>query len=140
VAVRLEALQPSVFEPQLLFRPIAPERREPHADERLVAGRGIPKRQEAAGKRGAEPPQRLRIVPPVVEDQGIEPNTPLFDQLAAEEVDCLQAFRLREAAVLPRDVVPGVIVQQWPIGLRPLALDIIEKSAPHLAGRRYADN
>ena len=91
-------------------------------------------------KTAVELPQRLGIVPAVVEDHGVDDHAALLDQVLAAEADRLQAVRLVQGEGIPGDVVPGVVVQEGAIGMGPFALQIIKERAAHLARRRHADH
>ena len=78
-----------------------------------------------------EVPQCLGIVPAVVEQEGVERHAALGVQLRLVGVD----DRERDGFVVlvaVADVVPRVVVQERPIGMRPLALHVLEEAPPQL--------
>src|SRR4029078_11127523 len=86
-----------------------------------------------------EAPQRLRIVPPIVEQERVELHAPLALQLLAERRNhrqCLGLVELREVA----EVVPGVVVKEWAVGMCALALHVRQEVTSKLTGARGPDD
>src|SRR5665213_388384 len=42
-------------------------------------------------------------------------------------------------AVVFAQVIPGVVLQKWPVGMRPLTFNVAEKGTSHLPGRRHTN-
>src|SRR5205085_11122341 len=94
---------------------------------------------EAVGKAGVECPERLGVVPAVVEEKGIEHDAALPNELLAECLNGADGLRLRVLREIA-DVVPGVVMQERPVRVRALAFEVCEKVAPHLSRTRGADH
>ncbi len=138
VLVRLEALLQAVLHPLLFGLTVAAPGREPHPHARLVLLGRLLQGGEAVGEALVEAPQRRRIVPAIVRNEGIHHDLALLDQLLAEQVDHFQSIRLQYLAQPVAEVVPTVVMEEGPIGLRPLPLDIVQERPPKLARRSDA--
>ena len=86
-----------------------------------------------------ETPERLGIVPTVVEEERIELHATPSLQLFTERRDHGERFGLVELREVP-EVVPGVVVKERPVRVRALALEVRQKVAPQLASARRSDD
>ncbi len=125
MGVGLVALGPAELEPLVPRLAVAAEGREPDAQARVIAAAQLGQGREAVGETAVELPERLGIVPAVVEDHGVDDHAALLDQVVAAEANRLQAVRLVQGEGIPGDVVPGVVVQEGAVGMGPFALEVI---------------
>ena len=86
-----------------------------------------------------ESPEGGRVIPPIVEQEGVEHDAALLVQLGAVRGDHGERVGF---AVLGEvaDVVPRVVVQEGAVGVRALALDVRLEIAPQLAGAHHASH
>src|SRR5215469_9782333 len=111
---------------------IAAPRREPNPNASTVltgrGGQGVNPLREA----WVELPERIGIVPAIVQKKGIQLRSALADQFAAERVDRVQDIS-RTVAIAVTNVVPAVVMEKWLIRTGALPLQIGEETAPHLS-------
>src|SRR5439155_3783500 len=132
--VRLEPLRSAEGQPVLLGLPIPAPGRHPDAGGRAVPRRRLAQQREAAREAGMKPPQRVGIVPAVVEQKRIEVHTARLVQLAADRTDGVERRRLVELGEVA-DVVPRVVMKEGAVRMGTLTLEIGEEIAPQLSGR-----
>ena len=112
---------------------------EPDADARFVFCGCLAGFCEAVGKAGVEAPERVGIVPAIVEEIRVELYVPLDDELLAKCVDAVEGPGLGEAIFIA-EVVPGVVVEEGLIGARALGFDVCEECSAELVGLRGSDD
>src|SRR5690242_2600710 len=126
--ILLEPLRATGGEPLLARLSVSAPRRHPHARCRTETRSRFAYAREAVRKAGVEVPERRVIVPPIVEQERAQRDAPLLGELGAERLDHRERARFivrREVA----EVVPRVVVQEGAVGMRPLALHVLEEVA-----------
>src|SRR5690349_16612773 len=83
-------------------------------------------------------PDRVVIVPPVVEEEGIHFHSSLLDEFPTKLADSIDTVGLVVRCEIT-DVIPRVVMQERLIAPCPLALDVREKRPSHLTSRCDAD-
>ena len=86
-----------------------------------------------------EVPQRLRIVPPVIEQKRVEPDAAALCELAAIRRNDRKRPRLVILAEVAQ-IVPRVVVEEGTVRMGALALDVLEECPSPLPVRRRADH
>jgi len=81
-----------------------------------------------------EVPQRLGIVPAVVEQERVEPDAALGVQFSAEGLNDRERSGFVVFTEVP-DVVPRVVMQERPVRMRPLTLDVFEEAPAQLVAK-----
>ena len=125
-------------ETRLPRRPVPAPRRQPHAGGCADFRGRVAQRRKARGEVLAELPQPRRVVPAVVEQEGIHLHAACPDEVLAIRPDYRQRFGLgvwREIA----DVVPGVVVQERAERCCALVLQVSLEAAAQLTGRHCAE-
>src|SRR5205823_5182236 len=105
--------------------------RHPDAGRRAIQRGGLPQTQEAVREAGVKSPQCPRLVPAIVEQEGVERDPTLPNELFTEGLNDTERFLLGVLREIS-DVVPGVVMQKCAVRVRALALDVSEKVAPQL--------
>src|SRR5215472_18895356 len=125
-------MAPAVGQTSLLCFFISAPGREPNPNSSTeLTGRGhqgINTLREA----GIELPERISIVPAIVQKKGVQLHSALADQFAAERVDRVQDIS-RTVAIAVTNVIPAVVMEKWLIRTGALPLQIGEETAPHLS-------
>ena len=139
-AVGFVALAAAGLQALALVLAVAAERRNPGAEHRPILRRRRAMRGEAAGESGVKLPQRLVVVPAVVEHEGVELHAAPGRQLRAERTDHLQTLRLVHFQSRRSDVEPGDVVDERPVGPSPLPFQVILECTAELTLRGHANH
>ena len=137
--VGLEALLLPKLQALLLRIAVTAPRRHPDPGRRAIQRGGLPQTQEAVREAGVKSPQCPRLVPAIVEQEGVEHDPTLPNELFTEGLNDAERLLLGVLREIP-DVVPGVVMQKCAVRMRALALDVGEKVTPHLPWPRGTDH